>query len=320
MSDKDLTLKMSDILNSPIGNCIGANRKYPHYIEHDSKGEELPYKFVKLEKPTGIPVFGVEVEVENINKVTPSFPNDIWKKDKDNSLRNNGAEFISFPLHYESVLPALALLFDKGLYTSREFSPRTSVHFHMNVMDLTVTELNNILKVYMVVEPLMYDVVGADRHKNIHCVPLNKCKGIVHSLSGISKNPFDMTEFGWHKYTGLNLVPVIHQGTIEFRHMKGTDDMALLERWFKILLSLRECAVENSEELTKEIYSLNTTSDYYAFVGKRFGDLLDAQRLDREAIQKRMEIGVSNVKLIGVNWPPKKIEAKAKFYKLVQGN
>jgi hypothetical protein len=43
---------------------------------------------------------------------------------------------------------------------------------------------------------------------------------------------------GWHKYTAFNLLPLIKQGSVEFRHLQGTDDEVLLNQWLSCLENL----------------------------------------------------------------------------------
>lgn len=243
-------------------------------------------------------LFGVEVEVEGLENFPPLTPvNSLWSVTDDGSLRNYGREFISLPIRAKYMESALAILFEALSRYNYDFSPRCSVHVHMNARTLTPKQLKAFVLVYSVVEDLLFDFVGGVRYKNIHCVPLSR----THLLSHLHTNwedPNNFVTIPWHKYTALNLCPIvgINKGTVEFRHMPGTDNVKHILDWINLISCLKLYVLKNSYEfITSEILSLNTKSYYREFVCSVFGSMVDV--LDLNNLQEKMENNISLVKL-----------------------
>ena len=176
---------------------------------------------------------GIECEVESINYVDAAVPS--FKAEADGSLRNNGTEFISVPLEREHLINEFKNLHANIVFHDKKeaFSPRTSTHVHVNVRNLDEVNVKNMLLFYALFEEFFFAMVNPVRRENIHCVPLNETllpTKYKQSIWALAK--------GWHKYTALNLLPIMKLGTVEFRHLQGTDDDALLDRWLKTLENL----------------------------------------------------------------------------------
>lgn len=141
------------------------------------------------------------------------------------------------------------------------FSPRTSVHIHLNMQDFTTPQVFDYVLLYTLFEKLFYKFCGRGRIKNIYCVPLIDTDLLVQ-LS--EKQP---ETAGWSKYTGLNLLPLQNYGTIEFRHMHGTNDVGKLCVWIDMITKLKEY-VRSTDTRTIRNEIINMTDDY------PFGELL----------------------------------------------
>jgi hypothetical protein len=225
---------------------------------------------------------GIEVEVEGVHtnshvgKVNST--HFLWNNTEDNSLRNNGREFVSLPVRGENISYALQLL-SNTLHKSincvgHEFSERTSVHVHVNCRDLTTEQLSTLVLAYSLVEPVMYDFVGGGRDDNIFCVPL-KDTGIASTLADGYAHPHGLVDFisSWNKYAGLNLLPLRTYGTVEFRHMTGTCNIERLQMWIDMLLSLRQYAIKTPFNTLKKLaLELNTSSEYVQTLYAIFGN------------------------------------------------
>lgn len=250
------------------------------------------YNAGELEDDT---LVGLEVEVENI--FSPPSSDNIWIKSKDGSLRNNGYEFISLPTKARYVPTALTYL-KKNLYDENkpDFSVRTSLHIHVNVQDFTLEQIKSFVLLYLCFESLLYKYVGGNRSKSIFCVPLTH-SGYISRLSALfNASSFREVQFNyWHKYTGLNLLPVSSLGTIEFRHLLGTDDIPKITNWLSLILALKQEASKQSvEELLKAIVELNTNSEYDIFANNIFGKTF--QYLPPCNLQEEMEKDISHIK------------------------
>jgi len=240
---------------------------------------------------------GIEVEVERVFRTNgilplPSSGNFLWKNVEDGSLRNNGREFVSIPIRGDTIPFALEVLNrtlnKEKLCIGHEFSERTSVHVHVDVRAMTTEQLQSFILTYILLEPLFYNYTGDTRYNNIFCVPLN-----YSNLNKVLKRLFDDLQKGiahkamggintWPKYTGFNLKPVTTYGTVEFRHMGGTCDVAELSNWINLILRLHRYAEGQSfEKLKSRILNMNTTSEYMQIVSEIFGNDLYLIREDK---------------------------------------
>lgn len=255
-------------------------------------------------------VVGIEVEAEGViaphagNVLEGYFPY-VWAKDKDNSLRNNGMEFISTPLSGKYINMALNLLSEafKGQraingYAEPFFTDLCGVHVHMNVRDFNVEQLANLLLTYVVFEKSLYALAG-NRDKNIFCLPV----GVVapnwrEFLSVWEKDNnrlVDLTQKS-EKYSALNIKPITNLGTVEFRHMEGNLDLPRLRAWISIILLMRDYALKRQwKELQEEIFALNTNSEYKNFAEGVFQGWL--KHLDDSTLWNNMADGVRKAKL-----------------------
>lgn len=225
---------------------------------------------------------GIEVEVENTQALDGL---QMWTVTKDNSLRNNGYEFVSKPIRGRLVELALVELEAhlKKRTPKHTFSDRTSVHIHVNVRHLEMEQLASLILLYTALEPLFFKytekIPNANRRENNYCVPIEDSKSFIRYMAGVGnyykhKNPEYLKNSieGWKKYTALNLLPIINQGTIEFRHMGGNIDVPYIMTWINMILSLRKYCRETSTDVIKsELFSLNTNSQYSYFINKVLG-------------------------------------------------
>ena len=240
-------------------------------------------------------IFGIEVEAENvqISRLAATHQK-LWSIITDNSLRNNGLEFVSLPLKSKYIEAALTQL-NNSLNKDVVFSPRTSVHVHMNVRDLTMSQITNVVLIYTAVEDLLFDWIGHDRDKNIFCIKLTETN-YVHSFLTLQRDPNYAIQF-WNKYTALNLAPMSCKGTVEFRHMNGTSDTKHILTWINLLSCIKNLAKRyTTEAIINTLMSLNTCSFYEEFIIDLFGDY-SKLFLNNTPIQKRMENAISYIKL-----------------------
>lgn len=167
---------------------------------------------------------GCEYEIEHILDFNGTVLDDLGIIiTDDHSLRNNGREFISPICNTDKQITIFQALVDNVITGKDRFSDRTSIHVHVNVRSLSLNSLKEFLLLYALVEPLFFKYVGKTRENSIYCVPLGATylpNLYGESIEKILKN--------WHKYTALNLLPVIggdgskKLGSVEFRHMYGT--------------------------------------------------------------------------------------------------
>lgn len=213
-------------------------------------------------------LIGIEVEVENHSPLHTS-TSGIWSREVDGSLRNNGTEYISNPIEARCAPYAIRELLGECL--NKEvccFGPRTSIHIHVNAQDLTEKQIINATLLYSVVEPLLYKFTGRNRIKNIYCVPVSDTNLLIAlmatSLNRVARN--------WPKYSGLNLLPLVSKGTLEFRHMHGTFDYNKVSVWVRMITRIVDISKSlDDTKLSLKILNLNA-SNYNSFLKEIFED------------------------------------------------
>ncbi len=211
-------------------------------------------------------LIGIEVEIENVN-VNGGRLNQVWRTEADGSLRNNGMEFVTAPIEAQYGPAALQNLLHEYLSQDCCFSPRTSVHVHLNVQDLTPEKVVDLVLLYVTYERLFYRFTGRGRQKNIYCVPLVD----TDLLSNFANKRLDRN--GWSKYTGLNLLPVQSYGTVEFRHMHGTRDLHKLTVWINLITKLKEYVRKTTTPtIRKNIAIMDDEYDFNGYLLEIFGE------------------------------------------------
>ena len=208
------------------------------------------------------PVMGVEIELEGRNipeakDVSRAFP--LWKVVTDGSLRGESCEFVlTEPIPSGAAKAAITLLHDflvkKG--TVCQFSNRTSVHVHLNVADIELQVLGNIIYIYYLFEDVLLNYCGTDRHDNRFCLSIRRAEGILQELRR-KLNQRGLTGFRQenYKYAALNLAPIVTQGSIEFRGMRGTLDSEILSPWLSVIENIYTAAFEfkNPQEIFNKV-------------------------------------------------------------------
>ena len=184
---------------------------------------------------------GTEYEIEAVlchDHVGPPF-----SIISDGSLRNTGYEYITSPLSYEGSLEAFKYLFTKLQYKKEVgHSERTSTHVHINVGSLTLKQCKQLILLYAALEPLFFNYVAPNRKDNIFCVPLS----YTHLSKFYNKELSPLLEC-WHKYTAFNILPMREYGTMEFRHLQGTNDYETYHGWLTSLKNLFEFVRDNKD-------------------------------------------------------------------------
>lgn len=282
--------------------------------------------FIKIigELPEAKTRLGLEVEVENVagwwsGMITRS---KTWSWTSDGSLRNDGVEFISYPLNPVDVPVALGFLWACfKVFNERkvDFGWRSSFHVHMDMSHRTMEHVVKLLLVYLIFERSLFDYVNPKRQQSIFCIPLTKTPlgleigDFIHGKS----SPADFLNH-WDKYAALNLSPLRTLGTIEFRHLGGTASLRKITGWISLLLKL-DSYVEATplDGIVKHIADLNSSSYYYAFKEQVFG--MDIGDLLQDVDQSRhMSDGVKFAKECLAYCPGAKIKNPSALLTIVE--
>lgn len=268
---------------------LSENTKYPKLATQADIGTLADtYELSKHKNIT----CGIEIEVENVpNANTIRIPH-TWSIKGDGSLRNNGVEFVSYPLLADQVETAINLAYDSLIPKNAHFSPRTSVHVHLNMRNSTYMDIYKLVLLYQCFEDLIFDFVGSERKKSIFCLPLGQLQYYSYLKPTMLKDRLML----WEKYASVNLKPLSNFGTIEFRHMRGTANKADVLDWITLLFKLYTFAHNISvEELEDLIVHTNERDDYINLGNKVFGDFFT--KLASPAWEKKMNADTTIAKL-----------------------
>lgn len=261
-------------------------------------------------------IIGIEMEIEHITddlEKDSNITNFFWNVKDDGSLRDDGKEFVSIPLRVEVVPYAfhhLKTVF-KEFFIKPSFSNRTSVHIHLNVLDMNIQEFLVFILLYFIYEKHYFSLAGTRRESNIFCVPLNESTqidlilGNIKSITNINYTTYlEFLCYQWQKYNALNLACVYGNtvvngyGTIEFRHLYGTLEPKILTEWIKSICYLKQFTkFFNLNNLLDFLKTACTTSEYVELYRNIFKDVALPINL------KEVEKSITTLKLILEQYP-----------------
>lgn len=258
----------------------------------------------------GFTYIGLEVELENIPRyVGHNVSSSTWNVTEDGSLKLQGKEFVTIPIKFSYLETEIRRLFS-GL-KSPSASSRCSVHVHINVREMTLDELSAFIILYLIFERSLYRFSG-DRWNSNFCVPLYSApKYPTEVLTSIATGRWlqkPLVDYvHWFKYLGLNLCPIVGidgsgaQGTVEFRHLKGTTDVNLIINWINLIISLKLASKKYDLDTLKGLlFQMNSDSSYTGLTDSVFGKYANFI-LDQPTFKKDIEDCISVAKKIVFN-------------------
>lgn len=220
---------------------------------------------------------GIEIEVEGAG--LREVNNVYWHSEDDASLRgrypDSRCEYVlQQPIKLGSVVAAMKNINDILVDSKPVFSHRTSVHVHVNVLDLTEDQLFSFIYTYMLIEEALFNYCGNVRKCNRFCLRLQDADVIAITLSNIFKKgveylmalPQDTI-----RYSAMNLAAVAKYGSVEFRGMQGTLDSNTINTWTTALISVRNFACHQKDVL--DVHDLYVRMGAEKFLEHVLGDL-----------------------------------------------
>jgi len=282
---------------------------------------------------------GIEVEVEKVPALYKAENTNLfslWRMKKDGTLRNHGMELISIPLDSaRSVGAALTHLhheLEKGKLKGYDFSWRTSIHVHMSVLHFNIQSMANFSLVYPVVEGVLFEAFAPERKNSIFCVPFTETKmnweaihKILQEENGKAPEKFNFLSYivgTWridkNKYGAVNFSRMGDLGTIEFRHLSGTDDFEKISSWVSCLTRLVTFCHMNSPTVVRNtLFSLIDPVKRKPFLKALFG----AEAAPMLEFSDLLEVGLKRAVLL-LDLAPKKnlmsVTAKGGFVKKIE--
>jgi hypothetical protein len=318
-------MKLSKIFNhespesvSGFQGALSEYLEYTHLLSKKSIAEFLHQYSDTFKIPT---LVGIEVEVEKVTKEI-ALPLKLWQVKDDLSLRNHGKEYTTPPMSPEQAFTALLLLWEV-LYKASgamkpDFSWRTSIQFHINAMDLEEEEFRKFLVLTLVFEQVMFSLIGEERENSNFCVPL--CRShLMAALGEYLRGELSLVKLheiwdgtgggsGQYKYSATNLARLGGEngiGTVEFRHLGGTNDLKLVCLWLSIILHLYKAAVSmDFKKIVQRITDLNSVKTYDDFAKEVFGAGI-AKALKVPKFSEQMKNSVTKVKELLIPIPEK---------------
>jgi len=190
---------------------------------------------------------GIEIEVEGEN--LPNVNSTYWHTEQDGSLRAQEAyEYVlKKPVPRDSIDKSLKNL--QGYWDKKESkindSFRAGVHIHINVRDMTIKQVITFSMLYYLYEEVLLKWCGEDRVGNHFCLSSKDAEYVLFALEkAIVEDDLYMLDTDEIRYSSLNYKALVNYGSLEFRGMRSTSDMNEISSWAKILLSLKDYAME----------------------------------------------------------------------------
>lgn len=193
---------------------------------------------------------GIEIEVEGEN--LPTSVGNLWRVDRDGSLRGESYEYVSVPIKYEKLddtLNQLEAAYKKSRSNVHE-SIRAGVHVHRNVQDFSAVQLFNLAVSYFAIEDLLMKWAGESREGNHFCLRAKDGEFVLFQLQRVADTRLiKYLNTDTIRYCSLNLFSLFKYGTVEFRGMRGTADLSAIKLWTEMLYSLTENSKRYSDPL-----------------------------------------------------------------------
>ena len=189
---------------------------------------------------------GVEIELEADHIPHHDYIPEIWKKEADASLRGESAEFVlRRPVKLDQLDDALQSLqraFDAS-GTSPRPTYRAGIHVHVNVQDLTPTQLVTFICSYFMLEEVLLRFCDKSRLGNHFCLRMSDASYSLDKLvEFIEKEDFQLLNNEDLRYASLNVTSLFKYGSIEFRALESTLNFERIKTWAGVLVHLRDYA------------------------------------------------------------------------------
>lgn len=218
---------------------------------------------------------GVEIETEG--QRLPKVDSKLWRSDIDGSLRGEAWEYVlKEPVHKDDLHKAITELkyeWHKAKSVVKD-SPNAGVHIHINVGDLTVTELYNYLALYLVLEEILIDQCGADRIGNLFCLRASDAEYLLEMLAtAIKTTDLKILHTDDLRYAAVNVKALGDYGSVEFRSWPSNGDLAGVEWWANVLMHLKQVAkaTDNPAQVVGDV-SMMSPEVFFNSVMKEYAE------------------------------------------------
>ncbi len=207
---------------------------------------------------------GVEVELEGVSIRGRLV---YWNKVHDHSLRGGVELVLRRPSCGDTLHSAMRELNEVLTEYSPRLSHRTGVHVHVDVRDRTLDHLRAIVLAYASCESAIVTLAGKHRYDNIYCPGLSSCYSQVRNIGQVLAHPGSSHVAHYigstlNKYMGINICPVITQGSVEFRAFTGSTSTKEIQDWTLMITKFVELAADMGKD---EVLNM-TSNDHVGLV------------------------------------------------------
>ena len=217
---------------------------------------------------------GLEFEIEGVN-----IPNNVpgWRVENDGSLRGESHEYVlPGPCHINELDDKIKLIrkaFDKSKVYNSGYA---GTHVHINVGDLTYTQLFNFALLYLSMEDLISRRFGDTRQGNLFCLRMSDAEWLGKLLYDVVKTEdLKLLNTDNIRYASVNFNALFRYGSLEFRGWRGDGDFEAAAEWAKFLMSLKDKARTIISPVTLLMMSSETQG---AFAEEWFPNMTDEDR------------------------------------------
>lgn len=188
-------------------------------------------------------LMGVELELENVHGDLRHRGVPYWETHHDESLRNDGLEFVfEGPMYGGAALAAV----DAFYAVPQDYTggARTSTHIHVDASKLTVGAMRAIIGLSYILEDALFSSVLAARKWCGYCMPLTEMAHSRLRALLLSQDTATFTITGVkananaEKYYGLNISSLLKHGTLEYRYFPGAPTKDELLSWMDYVTEL----------------------------------------------------------------------------------
>lgn len=247
---------------------------------------------------------GIEIEIEANNLPEGSAVNKYWRREVDNSLRGESAEYVfRNPLKVNNLEKAFGELEDafKKHNTTTRSTYRAGVHVHVNVQELTARQLITFIASYLLLEEVFLSFCEKSRSGNHFCLRASDAGYILDRLTAaISEQKLQALQTDDIRYASINFTSLFRYGSVEFRALESTTDFKRIELWASALNQLKVFAttVASPTDLMYQASSKGFTVFTQDILGPYYNDFAHL------VTEERIKTGVRNIQysLFSCKW------------------
>ena len=202
---------------------------------------------------------GIELELEGSSEISAR----MWNCVEDGSLRNGCEMVCARPYNGQELFRAIHNLSEAVRNSHAEGTWRCSTHVHMDMRDADSNILKKVILGYAFYEKMLFKCSGFHRFRSNFCPAFSVVQAQVMNASSAfnleGADFFQSLVHNWDKYTSLNLLPLEHYGSVEFRISEPKWKRGQLLNLVNRFLVLKRLAIEHRDQSNEEfVETLNT--------------------------------------------------------------